>query len=884
MREPTPKAVLLRDYTPPAFLIDDVDLVFELDESTTTVSASMRMRPNPAAVSPSRTLELSGERLILEAIELDGTALAPAAYVVSDTGLTVTSVPAEPFTLRILTRIDPAANSALEGLFVSNGMLCTQCEAEGFRKITYFLDRPDVMARFTTTLRADRERYPVLLSNGNPVASGDLADGRHWVRWEDPFPKPCYLFALVAGRLACLEDEFVTASDRTVALQIYVEAHDLDKCAHAMASLKRAMRWDEERYGREYDLDLYMIVAVSHFNMGAMENKGLNVFNTKYVLARPDTATDADYEHVQGVIGHEYFHNWTGNRITCRDWFQLSLKEGLTVFRDQEFTADLTSRAVKRIDDVEHLRVRQFAEDAGPLAHPVRPDSYIEINNFYTVTVYEKGAEVVRMLQTLVGAAGFRRGTDLYFERHDGQAVTCDDFVRCMEDANGADLTQFRRWYSQAGTPELHIHTEYDVERRSFTLRVRQSCPPTPGQAEKAPFHIPLAIGLLGPDGVELPVRLDGDATDFAGTTRVLDVRQPEQSFRFPNMPARPVLSALRGFSAPVKLTIQREPDELGFLLAHDADPFCRWEAAQQLATLTIHARMRALQTGAAAPATDALRDGFANVLAQEWTDLSYLALLLSLPSDDSLASGLDPVDPSAVHEARQQIRRELADAFEARLRALYEQHHREEPDVFDAAAVGRRRLKNVCLGYLVCRETPDAHALALAQFETARTMTDQFAALGAIANSEHPERHASLDRFFSQWRAEPLVIDKWFALQAMWSRPGTLPAVRELLTHPDFDIRVPNRVRAVLGAFAQLNPLNFHAADGSGYAFLADRVIELNRINPQLAARMLGPLTAWRRLEQTRREAMRRELARVAAIPDLSADVFEVASKGLGA
>ncbi|NJD07919.1 MAG: aminopeptidase N, partial [Methylococcaceae bacterium] len=576
MRDASPRTVYLKDYRPPEYLVGNVELTFDLDDQDTKVLSRMRLQKNQApGTDDNAPLVLDGENLELEAVRLNGETLPPAQYRLAADSLTIPGAPkVEVFTVEIETRIHPKANTALEGLFASGPMLCTQCEAEGFRKITYFPDRPDVMSRFTTILIGDREHYPVLLSNGNKVATGELKNGRHWVKWEDPFPKPCYLFALVAGRLDHIADRHVTASGREVRLEIYVESHDIDKCGHAMASLKHAMEWDERVYGREYDLDLYMVVAVSHFNMGAMENKGLNIFNTKFVLARPDTATDGDYEHVEGVIGHEYFHNWTGNRITCRDWFQLSLKEGLTVFRDQEFSADRSSRAVKRIEDVSLLRTKQFAEDAGPLAHPVRPDSYIEINNFYTLTVYEKGAEVVRMIHTLLGPDAFRQGCDLYFQRHDGQAVTCDDFVQAMEDASGVDLGQFRRWYSQAGTPELYLHANYDPAAASLTLQVQQSCQPTPGQPMKEPLHIPLRLGLVGPDGRDCPLVLEGEATDDAATVRVLDVKQPRQSFRFVNLPQRPVVSALRGFSAPVRLHLEQSYGDLAFLLAHDRDPF----------------------------------------------------------------------------------------------------------------------------------------------------------------------------------------------------------------------------------------------------------------------------------------------------------------------
>ncbi len=879
MRESSPNAVYLKDYTPPDYLVDTVDLVFELDEENTRVTSKLAIRRNPASPGGPKPLELNGEQLALESAKLDGRTLQGSQYRLTDETLLLPTVPGRPFLLELVTRLNPKANTALEGLYLSSGMFCTQCEAQGFRKITYFPDRPDIMSRYTTTLITDRSRFPVLLSNGNRVASGTLSNNRHWVKWEDPFKKPCYLFALVAGRLACLEDRFITASGREIALQIFAEPDDLDKCGHAMQSLKHAMRWDEENYGREYDLDLYMIVAVSHFNMGAMENKGLNIFNTKYVLARPDTATDSDYEHIEGVIGHEYFHNWTGNRITCRDWFQLSLKEGLTVFRDQEFSADRGSRPVKRIEAVNVLRTRQFAEDAGPLAHPVRPESYIEINNFYTLTVYEKGAEVVRMMHTLLGREGFRKGTDLYFQRHDGQAVTCDDFVKCMEDANGINLGQFRRWYSQAGTPELHLYADYDPEHRHLDLTIRQTCPPTPGQPSKEPFHIPFALGLLAPDGSELSLQLAGEDAPHPDKTRVLDVKAREERFRFINLPERPVISALRGFSAPVKLHSERRYDELAFQFAHDPDFFNRWDAGQQLATEIM---LELVKNSATGPVEPLLIDAFRQLLKTEWKDLSYLALLLALPSEEYIGAAMKVIDPDAIHAARQGVKRELALHLEADFVRLYELHHRDEFECFDAEAIGRRRLKNACLAYLSELNTEMAYALGTRQFRETRTMTDQIAALSAIVNTHNPDKTSCLEKFYQRWQSEDLVIDKWFALQATCPLPGTLDRVKALLAHSAFDLRMPNRVRSLIGAFSQSNPVSFHARNGDGYRFLADHVIELNALNPQIAARLLTALTPWRRYDADRQRLMCGQLQRVADTPNISKDVYEVAMKSL--
>jgi aminopeptidase N len=886
MRDTTPRTIFLKDYAPPEYLIGAVDLTFLLNEETTRVTARLKVQKNRAAGDANAPLVLDGEQLELESLRLNGRALKDHEFQVTPETLVIPGAPrVEVFDLEIGTRIHPAANTALEGLYLSGDLLCTQCEAQGFRRISYFLDRPDVMARYTTTLIGDRWNFPLLLSNGNPVASGELKKKRHWVRWEDPFKKPSYLFALVAGRLRCLEDTFTTLSGREVKLQIWVEAHDLDKCAHAMQSLKHAMRWDEEAFGREYDLDLYMIVAVGHFNMGAMENKGLNIFNTKYVLARPDTATDADYEHIEGVIGHEYFHNWTGNRITCRDWFQLSLKEGLTVFRDQEFTADRTSRAVKRIEDVNLLRNRQFAEDAGPLAHPVRPESYIEINNFYTLTVYEKGAEVIRMLHTLLGGETFRKGMDLYFKRHDGQAVTCDDFMRCMEEAGGVDLGQFRLWYSQAGTPELHVDASYDTAGRALSLTARQSCPPTPGQPVKSPLHIPLAIGLLGPDGAPLPMQLEGEARASGVNTRVLHITAAVQTFRFTGLTEKPVISALRGFSAPVRLKIHHDYDEQAFLFSHDADSFNRWEAGQQLTShILLNLVEQLIEDEQPQKADPHLVEAFRNILAAGgWEDLSYLALLLTLPSEDYVGSLMNIIDPDAIHAARQLVRRELAHELQAEWRRIYTECHRDEAGRFDPAAIGRRRIKNLALSYLAELDTPDTHRLCVEQFETASTMTDQISALACIVNSHNPVKEACLDQFHAKWRDEALVIDKWFALQAACPLPGALHTVRALAAHPAFDLKNPNRLRALVGAFSQSNPVHFHAQNGSGYRFLADHVIALNAVNPQTAARLLSPLSQWRRYDEARRILMTGEIRRIMVMPDIARDVYEVTSKSLG-
>ena len=881
MPEHAPQPVFLKDYRVPDFLVDSVDLVFDLGEEETLVNARVEYRRNPAAGTPAAPLALAGERLDLVGLALDGEPVGVNRTALTERGLTIAGVP-DAFTLDVVTRIEPHKNTALQGLYRSGGNFCTQCEAEGFRRITYFLDRPDVLAPYTVTLVADQARYPVLLSNGNRVDGGEAPAGRHWAKWHDPFPKPSYLFALVAGDLVALEDSFITRSGRTVALAIWVRREDLDQCAHAMASLQRAMRWDEETFGLEYDLDLYNIVAVGDFNMGAMENKGLNVFNTALVLARPETATDADYRRIEGVIAHEYFHNWTGNRITCRDWFQLSLKEGLTVYRDQEFSSDTGGRSVKRIQDVRRLRAAQFPEDAGPTAHPVRPESYIEINNFYTPTIYEKGAEVIRMIATLIGPERFRAGMDLYVRRHDGQAVTCEDFVAAMEDAGGVDLGQFRRWYSQAGTPRLAVEDAYDPATGSYTLTMRQHTPSTPGQPDKAPLHIPLAVGLLDGDGRPLPLRL-ADGTVSTDTV-VLQVREAEQTFRFSDVPVPPVPSLLRGFSAPVRLAPPPR-ERLAFLFAHDPDPFARWEAGQQLAMVLLLEMVAAVQRGEAPVLDPAFITAVDRTLADRRLDRALIAEALVLPSEDYLAEQMDVVDVDAIHAAREAARRAIAAALRDRLLATYTEHRDDGPYTIDTAAMGRRALKNLCLGLLASRpEDETAVELAVTQFRDGANMTDVLAALAILGDHDRPERTVAFDLFYDRWKDHPLVVDKWFMLQANSALPGTLAAVRALARHPAFDLRVPNRARALIAGFAAGNPLRFHGADGGGYAFLAEHVAALDRLNPQLAARMVAPLGRWRRQDPGRQALMRRALEELLAAPGLSRDVYEIVSKSLGA
>ncbi len=878
MSQANPQTTYLKDYRPPAFLIERVALTVELGEEESRVRARLELRRNPGSEEQDAPLRLHGEELKLLSLALDGRVLSGEEYEVDGEGLTIPRVP-EQFVLESEVAIYPQNNTALEGLYQSGAMFCTQCEAEGFRKITWFLDRPDVMSRFTTTIIADRARYPVLLSNGNPVEEQDLGDGRHRVTWEDPFPKPCYLFALVAGDLRDIRDRYTTASGREVDLRIYVEPENIDKCDHAMASLKHAMAWDETHYSREYDLDIYMIVAVNDFNMGAMENKGLNIFNSKYVLARPDSATDRDFQGIEGVIAHEYFHNWTGNRITCRDWFQLSLKEGLTVFRDQEFSADMGSRGVKRIEDVRLLRAHQFAEDASPMAHPVRPDSYMEINNFYTVTVYEKGAEVVRMQYNLLGAEAYRRATDLYFERHDGQAVTTDDFVRCMEDASGKDLQQFRLWYAQAGTPELTVSDEYDDASGRYTLAVEQSCPATPGQPDKAPMHIPLAMGLLDSEGRELSLQLAGE-TDAIEGTRVLELRQASEQYVFINVPERPVPSLLRGFSAPVKLRYDYSDEALMFLMAHDSDGFNRWDAAQTQAQQIL--LQRVAEPDGAIP--EGFIEAFRRALNDPESDQALLAEILTLPSESWLGDQMEQVDVEGVHRARESVKRELARILRNDFMAIYEANRETGEYQVDAESIGRRSLKNLCLDYLMQLEDGEIQQLCVDQYGKGHNMTDVMAALSLLAGSDAPQREAVLEDFYDRWRDDPLVLDKWFAVQAMSKRADTLQRVIGLMAHPAFSIRNPNKVRALVGAFCSGNLVRFHAADGSGYGFLADRVLELNGLNPQVAARMLRIMARWRRYDAGRQALMRAQLERVLKTDDLSRDVYEVAAKSLEA
>lgn len=875
MKTETPQTIYLKDYTPPRFLVDTVDLDVDFRPGETLVTARLALRRNS---EHSEGLVLDGAMLETLSVAVDGRELTTAEFKVTADSLSLPQVP-DAFELMTRVRILPDQNTWLSGLFRSADGYFTQCEAQGFRRITWFPDRPDVMARYTVTLHANKAELPVLLSNGNPVASGDEEGGRHWAKWHDPFLKPSYLFALVAARLDVLRDSFVTASGRKVQLAIYVERGKLDQCFHAMEALKKSMAWDEQRFGLECDLDYYMIVAVGDFNMGAMENKGLNIFNTKYVLARGDVATDLDFENIDRVVAHEYFHNWTGNRVTCRDWFQLSLKEGLTVFRDQEFGADVHSRGVARIKEVRSLRAGQFPEDAGPMAHPIRPASYIEINNFYTATVYQKGAEVVRMYQTLAGREGFRKGMDLYFQRHDGQAVTCDEFAAAMADANGIDLSQFKRWYAQAGTPRLKAEGRYEAQDQRYVLTLTQSSLPSPGQPEKQPYHIPVAVGLVGPDGQDLPLRLLGE-NDALGTTRVLSLTESSQTFVFEAVPVAPVASVLRDFSAPVVLEFEQTDAELNHLLAHDSDDFNRWEAGQRLASRLILAAAADIRAGRSVTWPENFAVAAAQVLAAADADPAFAAEVLTLPSEATLAELMDEVEPDALHQARNGLRLFLARRLEPALRASYARLAPSGPFRPDPASAGRRALRNLCLGYLT-ELGGDAIALAYQQFQTADNMTDQFAALVSLAQLEVPERLQALEAFYRRWQGEALVMDKWLGVQAGSRLAGTLDQVHALLEHPAFDICNPNKVYALLGGFSA-NHVRFHAGDGSGYRFMAEQIRRLDALNPQVASRMARRFDRWKKFNAGHQALAKAALESILAQDGLSKDVFEIVSRAL--
>ncbi|MBL6714933.1 MAG: aminopeptidase N [Pseudomonadales bacterium] len=885
-KEGQPKAVLREAYAPPAYLLDHTDLTFELSEGVTEVTAQLSLKRAPGqAPAP---LELLGQDLELLSVALDGVALTDNEYRLEGDTLVIPAMP-QSGVVTVRTRIYPEKNTALEGLYRSGGMYCTQCEAEGFRRITYSLDRPDVLSRYRTTIRGDGAQLPIMLSNGNELSRRTLEDGRQEVVWEDPFPKPSYLFALVAGDLQWIEDHFVTASGRTVLLRIYTEPHNIGQVDYAMDALKRSMRWDEETYGREYDLDIFMIVAVDDFNMGAMENKGLNIFNTSCVLATPEFTTDLGFQRVEAVVAHEYFHNWSGNRVTCRDWFQLSLKEGFTVLRDAQFSADQNSPTVKRIEDARFLRTAQFAEDASPMAHPVRPDSYLEISNFYTLTVYEKGAEVVRMMRTLLGGEHFRAGTDLYFERHDGQAVTCEDFVLAMEAASGEDLSQFRLWYSQAGTPELVIDAHF--AEGTLTLEIEQRLPATPGQLSKAPMHIPLMLGLLGADGQDLlpgALAIDGaEATPRPEARSVLlHLREARHRVTISGLKTAPVLSLLRDFSAPVKLTAPQSDADLAFLMVHDSDGFARWDAADQLMTRVLLARLENPE----APVPPVLNEAFGALVAAAQTApddgeaKAMLAAMMTLPGEDALAQLVPVVDVHAIHGARSALRKALGAAHQAALLALYDADG-PRPYAPDAEGIAHRSLMNLALSYLLAAGVPGAVSRAQARYDQADNMTDRLAALRALLWSGREEAVAAaapvLEAFLGRYRDQPLVVDQWLSTQALVPGEATLDQVQALTTHEAFDARNPNKLRALLGAFAGQNPTAFHRPDGAGYRFLGQWIETLDQQNPQVAARLLTPLTRWRRYPSAAQAQMKAELERLAE-RIRSPDVYEVVSKSL--
>ena len=866
MKTDTPPTVYLKDYTPPAFWIDTVDLDFDIAAGSTTVTATLALRRNPAC--PGQPLVLDGEELDTLSVTVDGKNWPKSE---TPTSLTLADLP-DTCTLQTVVRIDPDKNTRLSGLYRSKDGYFTQCEAQGFRRITWFLDRPDVMATYTVTLHADKATYPVLLANGNPVASGDEANNRHWAKWADPFKKPAYLFAVVAGKLDVLRDTFRTVSGRTVQLAIYVEPGKLDQCPHAMAALQKSMKWDEERFGLECDLDHYMIVAVGDFNMGAMENKGLNIFNTKYVLARPDVATDVDFENIDRVVAHEYFHNWTGNRVTCRDWFQLSLKEGLTVFRDQEFGADLHNRQTARIREVRGLRAAQFPEDAGPMAHPVRPASFVEINNFYTATVYEKGAEVIRMIQTLIGRDGFRRGMDEYFRRHDGQAVTCEDFVASMAAASGFDFGQFMRWYNQPGTPHVAVDGHYDAESRTYTLTCTQS---NRRASDDQPYLIPIRVALFSEAGDLL-----------SGSERTLHLTATSQSFVFNDVAAEPVPSLLRDFSAPVYLDFDYTPEQLALLLGHESDAFNAWEAGQRLATTLILDAAQAIAAGQNPGWPDTFTAACRRLLqTQAQRGAAFVAETLTLPGEGTLAELLDVVDPDALHAARNGLRRHLAEELEGEFSGLYAALAITEPYAPTSEQAGRRALRNVCLGYLLELDTDAVRQRALQQFKAADNMTDQYAALAALANvnaATCPQRDEALAAFYEQWRDEALVVDKWLAAQSGSRRPDTLATVKALTTHPAFDAGNPNKIYALIRNFGA-NLVRFNAADGSGYAFMADRILELHDKNPQVASRLARSFDRWQKFDAGRQAHARAALERIRQHDGLSRDVLEVVSRALG-
>ncbi|KAH7662914.1 Peptidase M1 alanine aminopeptidase/leukotriene A4 hydrolase protein [Dioscorea alata] len=882
----TPKEVFLKDYKMPDYSFEKVDLSFTLGEDNTIVASSITVSPQIEGTPC--PLVLHGVDLKLLSIKVDGKELKEEEYHVTSRHLTLPAPPTTTFTLEIVTEIHPENNTSLEGLYKSSGNFCTQCEAEGFRKITFYQDRPDVMARYTCRIEADKTLYPVLLSNGNLVEQGDLEGGRHYAIWEDPYKKPSYLFALVAGQLESRDDSFITRSGKNVVLRIWTPCQDLPKTAHAMYSLKAAMKWDEEVFGLEYDLNLFNIVAVPDFNMGAMENKSLNIFNSKLVLASPETATDGDYAAILGVIGHEYFHNWTGNRVTCRDWFQLSLKEGLTVFRDQEFSSDMGSRTVKRIADVSRLRNYQFPQDASPMAHPVRPHSYIKMDNFYTVTVYEKGAEVVRMYKTLLGTEGFRKGMDLYFQRHDGQAVTCEDFFAAMRDANNADFSNFLLWYSQAGTPYVTVTSSYNPDARTYSLKFSQDVPPTAGQPVKEPMFIPVAVGLLDSSGKDMPLTSiynEGMLQKFdqPASTIVLKVTKKEEEFVFSDIPEKPIPSLLRGYSAPIRLDSDLTDGDLFFLLAHDSDEFNRWEAGQVLARKLMLNLVADFQQNKDLILNQKFVNGIRSILCDSSLDKEFISKAITLPGEGEIMDMMKVADPDAVHAVRTFIKKQLALELKQEFLATVKSNSSDEPYVFDHQSLARRALKNIALVYLASLNEPETTEFALHEYKSATNMTEQFAALAAISQNPGQVRDEVLSDFYNKWQHDYLVVNKWFALQSSSDISGNVANVQKLLEHPAFDLRNPNKVYSLIGGFCG-SPVNFHAKDGSGYKFLGDLVLQLDKINPQVASRMVSAFSRWRRYDETRQSLAKAQLEMIVSADGLSENVYEIASKSLAA
>ncbi|TNZ94238.1 aminopeptidase N [Vibrio parahaemolyticus] len=862
-----PQAKYRKDYQAPSHTITDIDLTFDLYDNDTIVTALSKV----VQKGESTTLELDGEGLELRSVKVNGEDWAH--HEVKEASLVLSDLPAE-FELEIITKIDPEANTALEGLYKSGGAFCTQCEAEGFRRITYYLDRPDVLAKYTTKVIADKATYPYLLSNGNRIAQGEAENGRHWVQWQDPHPKPAYLFALVAGDFDVLRDKYTTMSGRNVDLEIFVDKGNLDRAGHAMTSLINSMKWDEERFGLEYDLDIYMIVAVDFFNMGAMENKGLNIFNSKFVLANDQTATDRDYLGIEAVIGHEYFHNWTGNRVTCRDWFQLSLKEGLTVFRDQEFSSDLGSRAVNRIDNVRIIRGPQFAEDASPMSHPIRPDKVIEMNNFYTLTVYEKGSEVIRMYHTLLGEEGFQKGMKLYFERHDGTAATCEDFVSAMEDATGVDLKQFRLWYSQSGTPTLRVNSEYNAEAKTYALTVEQFTEATQDQAEKQALHIPFDIELYDSKGQIIPLIINGESVH-----NVLDIKQDKQTFVFENVAEQPVPSLLREFSAPVKLEYDYSDAELIFLMKHATNDFARWDASQMLLAKYIRQNVTNVQTGSEVQLSEDLIDAFRGVLLDENLEPAFIAQVFSLPSINEITGWYKQIDVDAVDTVLNSITVSLSAALEDELSATYHTLKQAEYTI-DHAAIGKRALRNQCLQFLA--HTDKGNTLVKAQYEAANNMTDTIAAMSAANSAQLECREELMADYSDKWKHDGLVMDKWFALQGTNPAEDALEKVKATMNHEAFSLKNPNRTRSLIGSFLAANPVRFHDKSGSGYQFAGEILRQLNDSNPQVASRMIDPLLKFRKYDKARQAMIRAELEKLKAMDNLAKDLFEKVTKAL--